>query len=256
MENIQVIILAGGKGKRMETVIPKVLVPFHGKPMVDYVIESVNHSGITNKPILVVGYEGEQVINHVGDKANFVNQTEQLGTGHAVKCAQEAINANIEHILVLYGDMPNITGAMIANLAKTHLDNNKNLTMATVNVPEFGSWYSSFLGFGRIVRSASGEIEKIVEYKDATEEEKEIKEVNPAYFCFKKDWLFSNLEKVKNENAQGEYYLTDMVSLAANEGIASVHISPEEALGVNTIEQLRELENIVQKPKGKDQNLN
>jgi bifunctional UDP-N-acetylglucosamine pyrophosphorylase/glucosamine-1-phosphate N-acetyltransferase len=158
--------------------------------------------------------------------------------------------------MVLYGDMPNITGAMIANLAKTHLDNNKNLTMATVNVPEFGSWYNSFLAFGRIVRDTNGDIKKIVEYKDASDEEKEIKEVNPAYFCFKKDWLFYNLEKLKNENAQGEYYLTDMVYLAANEGIASVHISPEEALGVNTIEQLRELENIVQKPKGKDQNLN
>jgi bifunctional UDP-N-acetylglucosamine pyrophosphorylase/glucosamine-1-phosphate N-acetyltransferase len=91
MENIQVIILAGGKGKRMETVIPKVLVPFHGKPMIDYVVEAVSHSGVGTKPILVVGYGADQVIDHVGGNANYVTQTEQLGTGHAVKCAQEAV---------------------------------------------------------------------------------------------------------------------------------------------------------------------
>jgi len=248
MENIQVIILAAGKGKRMNADVPKVLVPFHDKPMVDYVIEAVSHSGINTKPVLVVGYGKELVIEHCGDAVSYAEQTEQLGTGHAVKCAQNAILDQAEHVIVLYGDHPSITGAMIANLAKTHLSSNKTLTMATVTIPDFEGWYKAFLAFGRIIRDEDGVILKNVEYKDATDTEKEIKEVNPAYFCFKKEWLFSKLEQIKNENSQGEYYLTDLVKYAAEDGgIASVAISPEEALGVNTIEQLKEIESIVKK---------
>lgn len=248
MQNIQVVILAAGKGKRMNAEVPKVLVPFHDMPMIDYVVNAVTHSGIETKPVLVVGYGSQLVKDHLGDKSSYAMQDEQLGTGHAVRCSQDQIDPSIDHVLVLYGDQPAITGAMIANLAKTHIDSGKNLTMATVDLPSFDSWYQSFLAFGRIVRNENNEIKKIVEYKDATDEQKEIKEVNPAYFCFKKDWLFSKLEQVKNTNAQGEYYLTDLVELAANDGgIASVHISPEEALGVNTIEQLRELEQIIKK---------
>lgn len=248
MENIQVIILAAGKGKRMNAEVPKVLVPFHDKPMVDYVIEAVKHSGINTPPVLVVGYGKELVIEHCGDSVGYAEQVEQLGTGHAVKCAQDAILDQAEHVMVLYGDQPSITGAMIANLAKTHVNSGNPLTMATVTIPAFEDWYKAFLAFGRIVRNEKGDILKNVEYKDATDIEKEIKEVNPAYFCFKKEWLFEKLNQLKNENSQGEYYLTDLVKYAADEGsIESVSISPEEALGVNTIEQLRELEQIIKK---------
>ena len=248
MNKIQVIILAAGKGSRMNADVPKVLVPFHGKPMLDYVLEAVSHSGIETKPVLVVGYGKDLVINHIGDSAVCVNQESQLGTGHAVKVTQDYIADDINDVMVLYGDQPAITGAMIANLARTHIDSGKNLTMATVHLPSFDSWYQSFLAFGRIVRNENNEIEKIVEYKDATDEEKNILEVNPAYFCFKKDWLFEKLNQVQNTNSQGEYYLTDLVEIAFNDGgIASVYISPEEALGVNTIEQLKELENIIKK---------
>jgi len=247
MQNIQVVILAGGKGKRMESDIPKVLIPFHDIPMIDYVVNAVSHSGIETKPILVVGYGKELVMNHLDDKAEYAVQDEQLSTGHAVKSAQGQIGPSIEHVLVLYGDQPSITGAMIANLAKTHIDSGKNLTMATVVVPDFDGWYQVFYSsFSRIIRGENKEIVRSVEFKDSTEEEKKIKELNPCYFCFKKDWLFSKLEEVKNNNVQGEYYLTDLVKYSADENsIASVAISPEEALGVNTIEQLRELEQIV-----------
>lgn len=248
MQNIQVVILAAGKGKRMNAEVPKVLVPFHDMPMIDYVVNAVSHSGIEKKPILVVGYGKDLVIGHMGSKASYAVQDEQLGTGHAVRCSQAEIDPSVTDVLVLYGDMPNITGAMIANLARTHVDSNKPLTMATVTVPDFENWYKAFLAFGRVLRDENGNILKNVEYKDATDAEKEIKEVNPAYFCFKKDWLFEKLNQLKNENAQGEYYLTDLVKYAADEGIiASVSISPEEALGVNTIEQLRELEQIIKK---------
>ncbi len=249
MENIQILILAGGQGKRMNADVPKVLVPFHGRPMIDYVVEAAGHSGINTKPILVVGYGKDLVIEHCGQAVNYVKQEEQLGTGHAVKVAQEAIMDAIEHVLVLYGDMPNITGAMIANLARTHTDSNNPLTMATVTVPDFENWYQVFYSsFSRVVRDNGGTILRSVEFKDANLEEKEIKELNPAYFCFNKNWLFEKLHQLKNENAQGEYYLTDLVKYAADEGgIASVSISPEEALGVNTIEQLRELEALTKK---------
>ncbi len=249
MKNVQVVILAGGQGKRMNMDMPKVLVPFHDKPMIDYVVEAVVHSGIENKPILVVGYEKEKIINHLGDKVIYSVQEQQLGTGHAVKITKDSISDNVDYIIVLYGDQPAITGAMIANLSKTHIDKKMPLTMATVTVPDFDDWYRVFhSSFSRIVRDENGKILKSIEFKDATEEEKKIKELNPCYFCFDKNWLFEKLEQIKNDNSQEEYYLTDLVKYGALEGgIASVAISPEEALGVNTIEQLRELETIIKK---------
>lgn len=249
MDKTQIIVLAAGQGKRMGASVPKVLVPFHDKPMIDYVVDACIHSGINTKPTLVVGYQEELIKEHLGDKVNYITQKEQLGTGHAVKITQDQIGDDIENILVLYGDQPSITGAMIYNLAKTHIDNEKVLTMATVNVPDFDDWYSVFYSsFSRIIRDENGVLLRSVEFKDASEEQKKIKELNPCYFCFKKEWLFEKLNEIKNENAQGEYYLTDIVKYAAEEGgIASVSISPEEALGVNTIEQLRELENVTQK---------
>ncbi len=249
MDNTQIVILAGGKGKRMNTEIPKVLVPFHGKPMLDYLLDAVEHSGIIAKPLIVVGYKKDEVIAHVGERANFVFQEEQLGTGHAVKITEEKIGNDIENVLVLYGDSPAVTGAMIANLSNTHKNSGKVLTMATVKLPNFEDWYQVFYKpFSRIMRGTNGEIVKSVEFKDANDEEKEITEINPCYFCFNKKWLFEELRNLKNENVQGEYYLTDLVQKAASLGsIDSVSISPEEALGVNSIEELQSLEKIVQK---------
>ncbi len=245
----QIIILAGGKGKRMNVEHPKVLVHFHGKPMIDYLLDAVQNSGIQTKPIVVVGYKKEEIMNHVGVRAKYVYQDEQLGTGHAVKITKDSIDEEIDNIIVLYGDAPAVTGAMIANLNNVHNAKACLLTMATVTVPNFDDWYQVFYKpFSRIVRGPDGEIEKSVEFKDTTDEQKTITEINPCYFCFDKKWLFESLDKIGNTNAQGEYYLTDLVQIAANEGsIASVSISPEEALGVNSIEELERLEKIVQK---------
>lgn len=247
MKNIQVVILAAGKGKRMNMEMPKALVPFRGHPMIDNVITAVFHSGIENKPLVVVGYQKEQVMEYLGDKALYAVQDQQLGTGHAVQITKDSIPKEIEHVLVLFADQPAITGAMISNLALTHLENNKSLTMATVKVPSFSDWYQVFYApFSRIIRRSDGSIERSVEFRDATETEKEITELNPCYFCFKKDWLFEHLAMLKNENAQGEFYLTDVVKYAGeNSQIASVDISPEEALGVNSIEELERLEKII-----------
>lgn len=229
--------------------MPKALVLFNGKPIIDYLMQAVKHSGVVGKPILVVGYKKEEIINHLGTEATYVVQEEQLGTGHAVRVTEGSIPESVEHILVLYGDAPAVTGAMIANLIAVHAKSNCSLTMATVTVPSFDDWYQVFYKpFSRIVRAEDGKIVRSVEFKDASEFEKELKEVNPCYFCFEKKWLFEHLAKLKNENAQSEYYLTDLVEHAAAEkSIASVAISPEEALGVNTIEELERLETIVNK---------
>lgn len=245
----QVIILAGGKGKRMNVEHPKVLVHFHGRPMIDYLLDAVKHSGVQTKPIVVVGYKKEEVMNHVGLKAKFVYQEEQLGTGHAVKITKDSIDEEVDTVIVLYGDAPAVTGAMIANLNNVHRASASVLTMATVTVPNFEGWYEVFYKpFSRIVRDIDGKILKSVEFKDATDDQKVITEINPCYFAFDKKWLFDNLEQIGNTNAQGEYYLTDLVQMAANEAsIASVSISPEEALGVNSIEELERLEQIVKK---------
>lgn len=188
-------------------------------------------------------------MNHVGERANFVVQETQLGTGHAVKIVENNIGEDIENILVLYGDQPTVTGAMIANLIKTHIESKVMLTMATVTVPNFEDWYQVFYKpFSRIVRGSDGKIIRSVEFKDATEKEKEITEINPCYFCFNKKWLFENLKQIQNTNSQNEYYLTDLVQKGAQEGsISSVAISPEEALGVNSIEELERLEKIVKR---------
>ena len=249
MENVQVIILAAGKGKRMNQEVPKALVLFHGKPMIDYVLEASTHSGISNKPVLVIGYQKEKVTKHVGDKAIYVIQNEQLGTGHAVSVTESVIGVDVEHIVVLFADQPAVSGAMISNLVNTHLREKNMLTMATVTVPSFENWYQVFYsGFSRIIRDSSNKIVRSVEFKDATDDEKKIQELNPVYFCINKKWLFSHLPLLRNKNVQGEYYLTDIVAYAASEkSISSIAISPEEALGVNSIEELERLEKIISK---------
>ncbi len=252
MKDVQIIILAGGKGTRMNhATLPKALVPFHGKPMIDYPMYAVEKSRVTTKPIVVVGYEKEQVMDHLGDRARYVIQEEQLGTGHAVKVAENSVSENTDTVLVLFADQPAVTSIMIDNLIAIHKKGTMPMTMATVTVPNFEDWYQVFYKpFSRIIRDENDVIIRSVEFKDATDEEKKICELNPVYFCFNKKWLLENLKKIKNENAQGEYYLPDLVKLAAEEGgIGSVSISPEQALGVNSLEELERLQNIIQKNK-------
>lgn len=246
MDKIQIVVMAGGRGKRMNSSGPKTLVPFNGKPMLEHIIEACAHSGISAKPVVVVGHLKEQVMDYFGDRATYAIQAEQLGTGDAVKSAEGVIGENIDHVLVLNGDHPNTSGSFMNNLAHTHLASDTLVTMATVTVPSFGDWYSAFASWGKVIRNKEGKILGIKEFKDASDSEKLITEVNPSYFCFNKKWLFEELKKLKNENAQGEYYLTDLVQKAAEMGsIASVAISPEEALGVNSVEELEALEKIV-----------
>lgn len=239
----QIIVLAAGKGKRMQTDLPKVLVQLKGKPLVKHLLESIEQSGVCAKPVLVVGQKREMVMNELGDSYHYAVQEEQLGTGHAVNCAS-GYCADADQVLVLYGDHPHVSPATIKNIADNHASNKSILTIATVEVPDFHDWRAGFFDFGRIVRDEKNKIIKIVEKKDATENELATKEVNPAYFCFNAKWLCEHLPTLKNQNAQGEYYLTDLIGLAQHQGhdINSIKIEPQEALGVNTPEQLALLE--------------
>jgi bifunctional UDP-N-acetylglucosamine pyrophosphorylase/glucosamine-1-phosphate N-acetyltransferase len=151
-----------------------------------------------------------------------------------------------EQVLVLYADHPLVSSDTIRKLASTHESSGATITMATSVVPDFEDWHSTFVSFGRLVRDAEGNLSRIVEAKDANDEERKIREINPGYMCFDSTWLWEHLRMLKNDNTQKEYYLTDLVSMAFVEKkkISLVTINPREALGVNTKEQLELLENL------------
>ena len=241
----RIIVLAGGKGTRMKSILPKVLVLLNGKPMIKHLLESIRQSGIDDKPVIVVGYEKEKVIKELGDKYQYVIQKEQLGTGHAVVSAEKILKNKTENVIVFYGDHPFIRPQTIKKLLEKHLESNAKITLATTILPDFKDWRSFFYAnFGRIVRNKKKEIIKIVESKDANNEEKKIKEVNPAYYCFEANWLWKKLKMLKTNNVLRQYYLTDLVQIAMQEKnkINSINISPHEALGANSKEELEMLE--------------
>lgn len=241
MDKIQIIILAAGHGKRMNNgEIPKVLTPLHGKPLIGHLLDSIARSGVCARPVIVVGQKADMVRSALGPSYTYVFQESQLGTGHAVASTRGEIAGTTNHVMVLYGDHPLVSPKTIRTLTDAHCAAGTVLSMATVRVDDFNDWRAGFSDFGRIIRNSQGEITSIVEKRDATPDQLAIKEVNPGYYCFKSKWLWDNLDRLRNENSQHEYYLTDMVGIARAQQyrIASVEISPQEALGVNTPEQL------------------
>ena len=246
MNSTQIIILAGGAGTRMQSETPKVLALLHGKPLIMHLLESIKISGVCESPVIVVGKKREMVMEALGPDYAYAIQEQQLGTGHAVQVTESILKGKAENIMVLYGDMPYISVETIKKLSENHVIENNDITMATAVLPDFDDWHSAFYNFGRILRNAEGNVIGNVEFKDATDEQKEIKEVNPCYFVFKADWLWSHLDKLENKNNQSEYYLTDVVKMAVNEKakFGSVKIDPKEALGVNTRENLEFLHKI------------
>ncbi len=238
---IKIIILAAGKGKRMQSDLPKVLAPLKGRHMIKHVIESIKKAS-NEIPIAIIGHQAELVKSELGDTCCYAIQEEQLGTGHAVSCAKDSCE-DAENIMVLSGDQPFISPETIKNLINKHLDSGAKITFTTTELPDFEDWRKSFIAFGRILRK-DGEVVGIREFRDATPEERDIKEVNAGCYVFNAKWLWENLEKIKNENAQNEYYLTDLFKIARdeNEKIETVKINNREALGANTKEELEILE--------------
>jgi len=250
MQNkVKILILAAGKGVRMGGDLPKVLAKIHGKPMIKHLLESVHKSGTDDKPTIIVGYKKEMVMEELGkDNAeyHYINQEEQLGTGHAVSLAKDYLKNLGEHIMILYGDHPFISAQTIKKINEKHLQSGKKITMATVKLRDFRDWRINFVSFSRIIRDKNGKIIKDIQFKDASDEEIKVTEVNPCYFCFEAKWLWQNLENLKNDNVQKEYYLTDLIKMATKEGveIESIEIEPHEALGANTKAELETLERL------------
>ncbi|KKR48569.1 MAG: Bifunctional protein GlmU [Candidatus Magasanikbacteria bacterium GW2011_GWC2_40_17] len=241
------VILAAGKGKRMQSDKLKVMHFLKGRPLIDYVVGTVEKLGLPQKPVVVVCNEDPSVQNFLGERADYVVQKERLGTGHAVAAAEEVLRDQAKHIVVLYGDMPFIKTESIEKLLKKHLERGNKLTLMTATVEDFNDWRLNLFDYGRIIRGGEeNHIIKIVEKKDAGPEELQIKELNPAVFCFEASWLWEKLRLLKNNNAQEEYYLTDLVGLAFLEGqkLSSVDIDPREAVGINTKEHLETAEKI------------
>ena len=243
-EKVKIVILAGGKGNRMQNELPKVLSLLHGKPIIKHLLDSVHKSKIDDNPVIIVGYKKELVIHELGDKYHYINQKKQLGTGHAVYLTKDYLKNKADHVVVLYGDQPFTSAKTIKKITQKHLRSGKKITMTTVKLSDFKDWRICFENFSRVIRDQNNKIIKTIEKKDASEEDKKITEVNPCYFCFDATWLWLKLETLKNDNVQKEYYLPDLIKIATenNIEIESIEIEPHEALGANTKEELEILE--------------
>ena len=244
---IKILILAAGKGTRMKSDLPKVLAQIGGKSMILHLLKSIAESNIDNRPVVVVGYKREEIMKELGDKYAYAVQDEQLGTGHAVMSAQKILENNTDHVMILPSDHPFISSYTLKKLAERHLTSNAKITMATVKLPDFENWRSVFYNsFSRIIRDENGKIIKDVQFRDASDEEKEITEVNPIFFCFDALWLWKKLKTLKTDNDQKQYYLTDLIKKAMEEGqkIESINIDPHEALAANSKKELEILEKL------------
>lgn len=224
----------------MGSTIPKVMQTLRGKPLVEYVVQAAEGSALGGKPVVVVGARNTAVQDYLRERAEYAVQTEQLGTGHAVATTENQLTGKADQLVVLYGDMPFITSDSIIRLVAEHRQQNNTVTFMTINVPDFSGGRQYFYDFSRVVRDAAGKIVKDVQRKDASPAELKIRELNTCYFCFRANWLWDNLRMLQNNNAQREYYLTDLINLAihAGERVGTLAVPELEAVGVNTPEHL------------------
>lgn len=234
------IVLAAGQGKRMKSKLYKVLHPVCGKPMVQHVIDSVRKA-LCERIVVIVGHGAEKVRETLGDQVEYALQTEQLGTGHAVLQAKSLLGSEDGVTLVIYGDTPLITAETIAAMMAQHEAENAGATILTAIMPDP-------TGYGRVVRDGDGYVLRIVEQKDCTAEEAAISEINVGTYVFDNRLLFAALERVTNANAQGEYYLTDVIGILQADGarIAAYRLEdPAEGTGINDRIALGEAERLM-----------
>lgn len=239
--------MAAGKGKRMGGDVPKPLVEIAGQPMVRHLLDSVKDSGLDSRPIIIVAPDNLKQFHEVcnSQECEYCLQEEQLGTGHAVMSAKD-VAQGADNLIVLYGDHPFISAEKIQELNDLHKSRGAVISMITSKVPNFQGKYAHFERWGRIIRDASKRVVAIREAKDATVAELEITEINPALFAFNAEWLWEHLPEIKNKNASGEYYLTDLIEMAIEEGyeIVTAPAAPLEVVGVNSREELEAAEEL------------
>ncbi len=240
--SVTAVILAAGKGTRMRSSTPKVLHPILGKPMVRYVLDQA--AAVTSAdPVLVIGHQADLIQEALGSKGlAYVLQEEQLGTGHAVQQAEPLLKGRSDQILVLYGDMPAVRPETLQALLQAQSAHAGPVTLLTVQVADPR-------GFGRVVRDQQGKVLAIVEEAAATAEQLEIDELNAGMCCFEADWLWEALSNLE-VSPEGEYYLTDLVAAAVEQGksVQAVRVEdPEELIGINTRVHLAEAAKILQR---------
>ncbi|MFP7480146.1 bifunctional UDP-N-acetylglucosamine diphosphorylase/glucosamine-1-phosphate N-acetyltransferase GlmU [Terribacillus saccharophilus] len=242
MSNRYAVILAAGKGTRMKSKLYKVLHPVMGKPMVQHVTDQLNSLQL-DKLITIVGHGAEDVKAQLGDVSEYALQEEQLGTGHAVLQAEEFLKGNEGVTVVLSGDTPLITGQTIQALLDHHEQQGASATVLTAKAPNPA-------GYGRVIRSEAGEVLRIVEHKDANAEELLVDEINTGTYCFDNKLLFQALHNVSNDNAQGEYYLPDVLELLKKDNkLVTAYQTPDfdETMGVNDRVALSQAEQIMKR---------
>ena len=228
MTNIYAVVLAAGQGTRMKSKLYKVLHPVCGKPMVEHVIDHIGSLDV-ERVVTVVGHGAELVQETLGNKSEYVLQAEQLGTAHAVQQAEPILKGLTGTTLVVCGDTPLIRPETMQALLDHHASENAKATILTAVT-------DNPTGYGRILRNEDGQVSQIVEQKDATQEQQLVKEINTGTYCFDNEALFEALKQVKNENAQGEYYLPDVIEILQKQGeIVAAHVTDsfDETLGVN-----------------------
>ena len=241
MENVMAIIMAAGKGTRMKSKNSKLVQKIYGKEIVKRAVENAKKAGIEDI-VTVVGYKKEQVMEVLGDTVEYAIQEDMLGTGHAVMQATKFLEGKKGKVLVLNGDVPILRPETITRLLNKSIDNKEAATLLT-------AIYDDPFGYGRIIRDEGGNIEGIVEEKDATEEEKEIAEINAGIYCFDIEVLLDALKEIKPDNSQGEYYLTDVIEIIGSKGLKTGAVIVEdntEILGVNDRMQLQMVTKILQ----------
>lgn len=235
------LILAAGQGKRIKSNLPKVLHKVCGKEMINHVIDTMREANIEDVNIIIG--KGAELVQKATESRNvsYSLQEEQLGTGHAVKCAKEFLKDKDGVVAIFTGDAPLIRKETVKNLLDNHIENGNTGTLLT-------SLIQDPTGYGRIIRNGN-EIERIVEHKDCNEDELKVNEINAGMYCFDIKSLLGALEKLSNDNAQGEYYLTDVISILKSEGkkLGAVITEFDETLGVNSRAELAQAEVIMRK---------
>ncbi|MEB2302218.1 bifunctional UDP-N-acetylglucosamine diphosphorylase/glucosamine-1-phosphate N-acetyltransferase GlmU [Lysinibacillus xylanilyticus] len=240
MSNIFAVILAAGQGTRMKSKLYKVLHPVCGKPMVQHVVDHIQTLDV-KRIVTVVGHGAEMVKQQLGDKSEYVLQAEQLGTAHAVQQAETILSSEEGTTLVVCGDTPLIRPETMQALFEHHQAKNAKATILTAIA-------ENPTGYGRILRGDNGQVEQIVEQKDASTEQQLVKEINTGTYCFDNKALFETLKLVKNDNAQGEYYLPDVIEILQKQGeVVEAYVTGdfEETLGVNDRVALSQAETLM-----------
>lgn len=239
-EEVIAVVMAAGKGTRMKSNKSKLVHQIYGKELVTRVVETAKKADV-NEIIAVVGYKKEQVQAVLGDSVKYAYQEEMLGTGHAVMQTVKYLEGRKGKVVVLNGDVPILRPETLKNLIQKSINNKEYATLLT-------AIYDNPTGYGRIIRDEGGNIKGIVEQKDATEEQKEIKEINAGIYCFDIEELLLALKEIRPNNAQGEYYLTDVIKIMNDKGLKTGAVIVEdntEILGVNDRLQLEMLTRIL-----------